>query len=84
MKTKPIRCPKCQSLKIVLIEHIECFATWFPGEEEAINSPGSYFKLSGNCHGCGKTWTVPGEIMINDELLGRLSRNKELLEAQKP
>jgi hypothetical protein len=77
---KEIRCPKCHGIDIYLREYIECYGEWSPGDTEGTNIEGRYFKIEGVCS-CDHTWTLRGEVQMNEILKARLRINKTLLEA---
>ena len=83
MSVKPILCPKCRSADVYLIEHIVCFGEWSPGDTEANNDPGEYFKVTGKCSRCEKQWTLKNQVQMTDELKARLRLNLEYAEKEK-
>jgi|GEM_PF-4344941 len=75
---RPIRCPKCRSLDISLVEHITCYSRWHPGEEKGWHGDGEYFKVTGECN-CGHHWTLRGYVQVWTELRERLAENARLM-----
>jgi len=79
---RPIRCPKCRGVDLLLREHIHCSARWYPGADEGYNDTGDYWKVTGECS-CGHNWTLRGHSQVWTELRERLAENDRLLKANR-
>lgn len=83
---KPIRCPGCRSLRILLCEHIDCITQWDTGDAtQGYHHAGSYYKVMATCEDCGKHWRLRGHVQVCAGLRERLTENARLIrEVQKP
>ena len=80
----PIRCPKCHSVHIYLIESINSGSEWSPGDESGYHFAGEHYRVDGRCLSCKHSWKLRGYIQMDETLKTRLKENYRRIIKEQP